>query len=88
MKTYFALSEHNNGEHIGVVAVPTDVNAERLEIVVKNALESHFDAEVLPLETQIMEEILSSYKPSVFGIKLTDDSLNHQIEIVETYIYE
>lgn len=88
MKTYFALSEYDDGEHIGVVAV-SNTNTEGFKFAIKDALEAHFDVEVPMLQIEMIEEILSSYRPYVFGIRFNDGSyITRNIQIVKTYIYE
>lgn len=84
MKTYFALSEYDNDEHIAVIVVPNR-NVERLKFLIKHVLELYFNSKVLNLETENIEAIFSSNKPCILSIQLDDTSLYPFLELKHTY---
>ena len=84
MKTYFCLSEDYSNEHIGVVFAN---EGKTLNLKIKDALESHFNCEILPFKDINFEEILSSYLPFIFNIELINDPITIDIRLEKTRIY-
>ena len=85
MINYFCLSEHYNGEHIGIVIAST---TEELNEKIYEALESHFDCEILPFDGVDIEDIKTSYGlPVDFEIYLKDDPLPLEVSILKSYVY-
>lgn len=87
MKNCFCLSESYNGEHIGVVVASTTVE---LNEKIKEAIESHFDCEMLPLtdERVSFDNILNMYgMPLEFEVYLKDDPIPVAIGILKSYVY-
>ena len=90
---YFILNEQEGDfRHLGTVIVRND---EELNAKVKEAIEDHFDCEVKKLPTLTIAEVGHTHTESyefVVVINDTDDkdpdaTINHTIEIIETWLY-
>ena len=85
MKTYFCLSEYYNDEHIGIVVAS---NTKELNEKIHEALESHFDCEVLPFDEVEFEDMMGIYGvPFTFEVYLKDDPYPLDVGILRSYIF-